>query len=278
MSDVRAPFSRLGDSARGVGRDLLTCLRFYSRLPLPAFDFEASAHELADFGHAIRMVPVAGAIIGALGGAALLVAWRLGLPPLLAAAAALAVQLRVTGGLHEDGLADMADGLGGGSDRAQKLAIMRDSRIGAYGAAALAIALIARAAAIAALIERTGALGGVAALIAAAAVSRTISLVPLFLLPPARTDGAAHAAGKPCGRALFFAVAVSAGLAVALGVPTAGWALALIALVLSAGAGLYVAHLAGRHLGGHTGDVAGAAQQLAEIAFLSALLLRTHLG
>ena len=278
MSDVRAPLVRLGDGVRSLASDTLTCLRFYSRIPLPAFRFEAPAHELADFAHAIRMVPVAGAVIGALGAAALLVACRLGLPPLLAAAAALAVQLRVTGGLHEDGLADMADGLGGGRERAQKLAIMRDSRIGAYGAAALAIALIARAAAMAALIERTGELGAAAALVAAAAVSRTVGLVPLFLLPPARADGAAHAAGRPRGQALVFAGAVSAALAIALAAPTAGWVPALIALVLSGAAGLYVVHLARHHLGGQTGDVAGAAQQLGEIGFLSALLMRTHLG
>ena len=258
-------------------RDLVACLRFYTRLPVPALAFETDPFGMLDFATGIRMLPVAGALIGLTGALALWLAAWLGLPSSVAAALALAALVAITGALHEDGLADFADGLGGAT-RERRLEIMRDSRLGTFGGAALALSLLARAAALAALAERFGPGAAGAALIAAAAVSRTAGLLPLVLLPPARADGAGQAAATPT----IEAINLAAGLATlaALLVPFAGLGFArmLVGLLLALGVAYGVAALARRRLGGQTGDVAGAAQQASEIAFLCALLIGPRLA
>ena len=96
-----------------LAADLLACLRFYSRLPVPVLPFETAPYAMLDFARSIRVLPLAGALIGAVGGCVLMAADALGLPPLPAAGFALAALLLTTGAFHEDGLADSADGLGG---------------------------------------------------------------------------------------------------------------------------------------------------------------------
>jgi adenosylcobinamide-GDP ribazoletransferase len=168
----------------------------------------------------------------------------------------------VTGALHEDGLADTADGLGA-KDRARALEIMADSRIGTYGTVALVLTLLARVATLASL----GApLRVAAALVAAAAASRAAMAVVMWRQPRARPAGLAAAAGRPTAAR----VAAGAGLAAAiafLGLPPVPALLGLASLALTAAA---VATLLGRRLGGCTGDTLGAVQQLAELAFLMA--------
>ncbi|MFZ5750216.1 MAG: adenosylcobinamide-GDP ribazoletransferase, partial [Pseudomonadota bacterium] len=138
---------------------------------------------------ALWAFPLAGLAVGAL---ALLV-WQgaqgLDLPPAMAAVLALATMVLATGGLHEDGLADCADGLWGGRDRARRLAIMRDSRIGTYGTLALVLSLAIRGAGIVAL----GAGAGLALLLVSGA-SRAAPALLLATLPAAREDGLGHAA------------------------------------------------------------------------------------
>ncbi|WP_244605895.1 adenosylcobinamide-GDP ribazoletransferase [Methylocella tundrae] len=169
--------------------DLLICLRFLTRIPFPALAAETAPQSLSGFSRALRMVPAAGALLGALSAGALVSASALGLPPLLAAPLAIAVLAALSGAMHEDGLADCADGFGGGATRERKLEIMADSRIGAFGAVALALALYIRIAAVASIAAHSLALA-VTALIGAAAVSRAAALIPLAVLPPARTKGA----------------------------------------------------------------------------------------
>jgi len=111
--------------------DLLFCLRFYSRLPLPVFRFEAAPHAMGDFGRAVRLAPVAGLLIAGPAGLLMAGAGAM-LPPELAAVLALMALAATTGAFHEDGLADVADGFGGGRTIERKLEIMRDSRIGAW--------------------------------------------------------------------------------------------------------------------------------------------------
>ena len=247
--------------------DLMACLRFYSRLNLPAAPGGAA---MADFGKALRALPVAGAIIGGAGGAALFCARALGLPALPAAICAIAALVAVTGALHEDGLADVADGFGGGATREKKLEIMRDSRLGSYGAIALALAVLLRVTSLAALTERGLGLA-ILALICAGAVSRTAGLLPLLLSEPARRDGSGAAMPRPAGDApriaLILAGAASAPLLFA-GLSVSQVVSADIAAALVAFA---VTQLAQRQIGGYTGDVLGAAQQAAEIAVLMAL-------
>ena len=243
--------------------DLFIALRFFSRLPVPTTrrEIELGASGLAD---AVPLVPLAGAIIGLVPALVLAASRAAGLPSIVAALLAVASLVLVTGALHEDALADCADGFGGGATRERKLAIMRDSRIGAYGACALVLSIALRATALAAAIDSSA---GRAALmvIAAAAVSRTLSLLPLALLPPARTDGvgaAVPAGWQSVGLALLVAIIGSAVVLTFVASPIR----IVAADLLAVGTVLALCRLAFSQIGGHTGDVAGAAQQLAEVA------------
>jgi adenosylcobinamide-GDP ribazoletransferase len=210
------------------------------------------------------MFPLVGAAVGVAAGAVLLFAHGLGLPPLVAAFVALAALVVLTGALHEDGLGDVADGFGGGRTPDDKLRIMRDSRVGTYGVVAIVFSLALRAAAVAAL----PAVLGAAAIIAAAALSRAMLPAILRWLPSVRPAGMGAEAGRPPLRAVA-AAAVIGGLValIALGPVTALLAAALAAIGAAA-----VALLARRQIGGHTGDVCGAAQQTAEVAALLAVV------
>src|SRR5258708_2854655 len=134
-----------------ITKDALDDLRvagaFLTRLPMPHPDGPI----LPNFARAHRAFPVVGALIGAVTGFTYLGLHAIGLPSLAAAALALGASALLTGALHEDGLADMADGFGGGRDKAGKLEIMRDSRLGTYGALALMVSFVAKLSALAAL-------------------------------------------------------------------------------------------------------------------------------
>ena len=252
--------------------DLAHCVRFYSRLPVPALPWEQDAHAPPSFPRLLRMIPVAGLVLGLLPAAVLGLALGLNLGPWLAATLSVATIVLTTGALHEDGLADTADSIGG-TTREKRLEIMRDSRIGAFGAAALFLSLALRIGALAALASRIDGGAVVVAILITASLSRTAGLMPLVFLAPARADGMSRAVGQPA-RSTFWRVAgIAVLLAVLLGafgdLPAAGIALML---VLSGLAGLAITRFAERHLGGQTGDIAGAAQQVAEIAALIGLL------
>jgi len=134
------PVHSLAAGGRQVLRDLLRCLRFYSRLPVPVLASEIDPYGPPDFATMPRVAPLAGAVIGCVGALMLLAAFALGFGAWLCAAFAVAVLTLATGAFHEDGLADAADGFGGGSTPERRLEIMKDSRIGAYGGAALILA------------------------------------------------------------------------------------------------------------------------------------------
>lgn len=251
--------------------DLAACLRFYSRLPVPQLPGEPDPHRAPDFTRLPRMLPLAGLILSAPAALVLAAGWLGGLGPFLSATLAAATLAITTGGLHEDGLADFADGLGAGVDRARMLAIMRDSRIGSYGALALVLALALRIGALATLLDRTG-LPAATGLILAAALSRVAALAPMVLLPPARSDGLSAAAGRPGRASLILAGLLGLLLALAalaLGLGPGGVAAMVVLCTLAA---LGVTALARRRLGGQTGDVIGACQQAAEIAALLGLV------
>ena len=259
---------------RHAASDTVACLRFYSRLPIPPLPFERQPFAMLDFDRAIIMLPLAGGLIGGIGGLALAMANALHLPPPIAAILGLAALVLATGAMHEDGLADTADGFGGGGTVARKLDIMRDSRIGSYGGVALVLSLLLRVAALGNLAGQ-GVLRAALVMVAVAAVSRTLGLLPLALLPPARTDGAAFAAARPSPQVLACAL----GLACLVGLLPMAAGLALRPLAsgfFCAGLAAWaVTGLAKRQIGGQTGDVAGAAQQMAEIAFLLAVVAET---
>src|SRR5262249_14531565 len=153
--------------------------------------------------------------------------------------------------LHEDGLADTADGLGGGRDRAHKLEIMRDSRLGTYGACALVMSLLLRWTALAAMATPVAV---ALALIAANVSARAALPVFMHFVPAARSDGLSARAGHPPLRSAAVAVLLGVlALATALGI-----AATIIGLVLATCAGLFMAWLCMRQIGGQTGDVLGA--------------------
>jgi adenosylcobinamide-GDP ribazoletransferase len=222
---------------------------------------------MLDFSRASGLVPVAGALIGLLGALVLGLAANLGLAPLPAATLAIAALLLVTGAMHEDGLADLADGFGGGATPERKLQIMRDSRIGTYGAAALVISLLLRVGTLAGLVATDLGLA-VTVLVAAGAVSRTAGLLPLALLPPARASGSGFAAATPSLQSLQVAAALALACACLPLLAGASLPRIIAACIAAALAAYSVSALARRQIGGQTGDVAGAAQQAAEIAVL----------
>jgi adenosylcobinamide-GDP ribazoletransferase len=242
---------------KDVVADLRMAASFVTILPV------ASSKPAADgaVARATWALPVAGLLVGLAGALVYKVASRFGLTPNLAALLALATTALVTGALHEDGLADTADGLGGGRTRERKLEIMRDSRIGTYGVCALILSFGLRWSALTAIANPWAV---ALALCAAHAAAR--AGVPAFmsLVPPARPDGLSASAGSPPGRSIAIAFAVGTlALALALGPGKA-----LVSLILLSLAGVMLARLATRQIGGQTGDILGAFEQLGEILVL----------
>ena len=249
--------------------DTREMLIFFSRLPVP----RATGSQHNDFSLALRAAPVAGAVIGVASAIVLAICILIGLPPFVAAAVSVAATVGLTGALHEDALADVADGFGGGSSRERKLEIMRDSAIGSFGVSALCLALLIRVSAIAALASTASGLWiAVFAIIAAAAVSRGAGVSVLGLLDPARSDGLGHMAGrlpKETLTQLICAAAVVGGIPLLLGIGL--WA-TIVALACAATATWAMTALARDQIGGQTGDVAGATQQVVDCTVLIAIL------
>ncbi|MDF1718336.1 MAG: adenosylcobinamide-GDP ribazoletransferase [Antarcticimicrobium sp.] len=239
--------------------DIAVALALLTRLPLP----HLPAAALADQARSAWAWPLAGLAVAA--PACLLGALAIGagLPATISAGLVLVTQAMLSGAMHEDGLADSADGLWGGMTRERRLEIMRDSRIGSYGVLALILSAGLRWAALTGLI----AAGAWGAVLAAAVLSRAGMPALMAALPHARTDGLSHGVGRPGPGPVRGAVA----LAVALALVCTGWS-ALAAALCAALAVICVGMQARAQLGGQTGDILGAAQQIAEIAALLALL------
>ena len=213
-------------------------------------------------GAAVWAFPLAGALAGSIAAAVLAGSLSVGIAPALAAGLALAASVLATGGLHEDGLADCADGFGGGRDRARKLEIMRDSRIGSYGGLALILSLGLRWQALAILAGQHPAVAPLA-LIALAMSSRAGLGFALLWLPTARNDGMGKSAtGTSFVRAMLGLALTVVTLVILLPWP---WG-AFSVLAAQFGVQLLFARVALRQIGGQTGDVLGAMQQLAEVA------------
>jgi adenosylcobinamide-GDP ribazoletransferase len=248
------------DTWRPRPGDLLAALGLLTRLPLPS----GGRHRGAEAAWAW---PLAGAAVGLIGAAVGMAALWAGLVPVLAAVLVIAAQVLATGALHEDGLADTADGLWGGRDRARRLEIMRDSRIGSYGVMALLLVTLARWMALSLLIAMTD----WGAIVAAAAMSRAPMAAIMAALPNARDDGLSKGMGRPSGGAVLLAFAIAAAIgAVLIGPAALSGGMAALAIC---GA---LALAARARIGGQTGDILGASQQLAELALLlaAASLLR----
>ncbi|MGH6803538.1 MAG: adenosylcobinamide-GDP ribazoletransferase [Methyloceanibacter sp.] len=246
-----------GVSAKALSTDLRTGLAFLTRLPL----VHSQPTTGADLVRASWTFPIVGVGVGAFGALIYWLMHALGLHAFVCAVLAVAGTALITGCLHEDGLADTADGFGAGGTPERKLEIMRDSQIGAYGATTLTLSLLLRVGAIASLAEPALA---ALALIAAHAGAR--ATLPVFMrrVPRARQDGLSADAGMPPQRSSVMAVVI--GLVVLL--LCLGLSATLIAIVLLAAALGLMAWLSISQIGGQTGDVLGAVEQICEILIL----------
>jgi adenosylcobinamide-GDP ribazoletransferase len=243
------------DLARRTAADILSALALLTRLPMPAHAPRGAASAWA--------WPLAGLVVGGLAASVAGAALAAGLSPALAAGLALAMQAMITGAMHEDGLADCADGFWGGWTRDRRLEIMKDSHIGSYGVLALILITGLRWLALAQVLA-AGA-QGLMVLAAIAALSRAPMAVLATALPNARGTGLSHSVGRPGPRA----AALASGLAAAITLLACGpFGAGLLAAALLAATG--TALIARAKIGGQTGDVLGATQQVTEAAALIA--------
>jgi len=247
-----SPVVSLGQLAADLRAGVLFC----TRLPVPG----AATITGTDIARAGWALPVAGAIVGLIAALVYGLARLADVPPFPAAGLTVVASLVVTGCLHEDGLADVADSFGA-SARERKLEIMRDSKIGTYGVCALFMSLLLRSGALASIAEPA-----LAAPVLVAAHMAGRAGMPLFmrLVPPARADGLSVGVGTP-PRASAIAALLIGMLALGVGLgPAAGvCAFALIAVAFAS-----LAWLSVRQIGGQTGDVLGAFEQIGEIVVL----------
>jgi len=240
--------------------DILAAFSLLTRLTVPV-DHNISGVRAAA---ATWAYPLVGAAVGALAATMAAFAGFLGAPEVFSASLALATMVLVTGAMHEDGLADCADGLGGGKAKATRLMIMKDSRIGAYGAVALTIALIARWSGIQGLAVNEALFWP---LVAVGAASRAPMVAAMFFMQPAKDDGLSANVGLPPPASL----AASVGLALLICLLALGFGGISVLFWAFVGA-LPLLVLANNLVDGQTGDVLGGAQQCAEITALAAAL------
>ena len=247
-----------------LGDGIRRAIGFLTRLP-------AGGDHAGDLTPAFWAFPLVGAGIGAGGGLVYVTGAFFGLPPMAAVILALMATMLLTGALHEDGLADTADGFGGGADRAAKLVIMRDSRIGTYGVLTLILVIGLKVT----LLTQIGARGSdptavIAALVAAGSLSRAAMLLIPAFAGPARAEGLGAALSRPAPVMVIVPAVLAAAILAAVLVRF-GWVPILWSLIAAGVSTTGVAVLAVRQVGGYTGDILGAAQQISETVILVAL-------
>ena len=259
--DEKAPKGRIlykHDNALIDRVDLPAALGLLTRLPVVVDGARA-----VDRGAAAAWAyPLVGVVLGVILTAATAVMIWIGIPAGIVAGLVLAGSIVMTGAMHEDGLADSADGLWGGWDKARRLEIMKDSHIGVYGVCAIALSLLLRWLALVAIVSM-GAYW--VAFITAGAVSRAAMVVLMAALPNARGGGLSKTVGRPAQGAVWLAMGIAAGFAILCGYPQA----ILVAFAAGVGCGL----IARSKIGGQTGDILGATQQITEIAVLIAIVV-----
>ncbi|MEM9441841.1 MAG: adenosylcobinamide-GDP ribazoletransferase [Pseudomonadota bacterium] len=241
---------------------LFIAIQFLTRLPTPT-KFQR-CWSMEDLRESVHMFPLVGVLVGLAACLVYVAAVSLNLPLVVATILAVATQILMTGALHEDGLADVCDGFGGGHTIEQKLAIMRDSRLGTYGAIGLILGLGLRLAAIVHLAEHGDVWFVVAGLIAAATLSRAAMPLAMLFMPQARPEGLAASAGRPRQSKSFVSAALG-GIAVFLCLPPVEATIVIVVSIVSAALFL---DLSRRQIGGITGDVLGGLQQVLDILVL----------
>jgi adenosylcobinamide-GDP ribazoletransferase len=269
MSDLN-PAPQIVTSSFRPTAEFIHAFKFLTRLPIP---FSRTV-DAPPFNQSMRMFSAVGAVIGVAVAAVLMGGKYLQLPPMLASLIAVAAGLLITGALHEDGMADMADGFGGGKTRERRLEIMRDSRIGTYGTLALIVVIGIRTASYAALLPHRSATV-FAVIVACQSFSRGLVVDLLWATRPARSDGLSAYAGQPTRIVAMSAILIGLLLTLAAG-HFADYENAVLALALGLAATGLVRFFAVRLIGGQTGDVCGAAQVACEVMMLSAFVATLH--
>ena len=240
-------------------------LQFFTRLPIPGWvGFEA-----AWLQHASRYFPLVGVVVAAIA-AAVYYAAALVLPAPVAAVLSTAASIYITGAFHEDGFADTCDGLGGGMTKERALEIMKDSRVGAYGAIGIVCMLTTKLSALAMLPPHVA----VAALFVAHPLSRLAATALIWKLEYVRGEGKAKPLAQQMTTAEFAIAALTCLLPAAYILVTGAMtpAAMLAAIIAAALAAVWLGRLFVRRLGGYTGDCLGAVQQLAEALIHVAVL------
>lgn len=252
-------------------RDFAAQLRFFSRISVPKLCPSDDPAAPPPFSRSIRMLPPAGIAIWLPAAAVVASSGFTELSSFAVAALAIIVTTFLTGAFHEDGLADVGDGFGGGFTPERRLEIMKDSRIGAFGGIALAAQFVLRTVLVADLVDGAGPSEAALALLGIAAVSRVAPLVLMKSLPPARVDGLGRAAGAPENSSLVVALTFGGLVFVAAAAVATSLVAALLALALTAAAIAVLGGMAKAKIGGFTGDVIGAGTLVAETAMLLGL-------
>jgi adenosylcobinamide-GDP ribazoletransferase len=251
--------------------DVARAVAFLSRIHMPQRHFVNFDGRLS---RAVRAFPLAGLLIVLPAGAIVSVFTALQVSPLFTAFVVVTIQALITGALHEDGLSDTADGLGGGKTKEKALIIMKDSRIGSYGAVAVILSFGLRVSALAAVLPLLSPTGAGLLVLAVAALSRTAMVWHWSKLPPARQDGVAASAGEPQASAVTFALVFGVvSAAILLLLSGASLLAAVLAIAAFAATVPAFSEIVNGKIGGHTGDTIGATQQLTEIAVFAALAL-----
>lgn len=239
--------------------DILAAFSLLTRLPVPVDHDRAGARASV----ATWAYPLVGAVVGALAGIVYMIATQLMIPSGIGAALALLTLVALTGAMHEDGLADCADGFWGGHTRERRLEIMKDSAIGAYGTVILVIFLIAQWSAFESLVYGNPMLifAGIGA------ISRLPMVLAMWIMPPARDNGLSAGVGMPSA----LAVQIACVSTLILTLVCLGW-VGIFALLIGMACAVPVFLIANAKIGGQTGDVLGASQKCAELGALAAIL------
>ena len=240
-------------------------VQFFTRLPIPRW----VGFEQEWLHHASRYFPLVGLVVGAIA-AGVYAAAALVLPAPVAAVLSTAATIYATGAFHEDGFADTCDGLGGGMTRERVLEIMKDSRVGAYGAIGVVCMLGAKCSTLA-MLPASSAIG---ALLLAHPLSRLAATSLIWRMEYARAEGKAKPLAERMTTAEFTIAAATVAIAAAILLMTDALDLRalLAALAASFAATWWLARKFARRIGGYTGDCLGAVQQLAEVAIYLAVL------
>jgi adenosylcobinamide-GDP ribazoletransferase len=250
--------SDYAETVKSLIADVRIAISLSTRIPVGS----ATPAAEGDIARASWALPVAGILVGLVGAIVYWLATRAHLQPEPAAMLALAATILITGAMHEDGLADAADGFGGGKTREQKLEIMRDSRIGSFGACALVASIVLRWSALAAIADQRQV--AIALVVAHAAARAPLPLL-MRLLPPARTDGLSVSAGQPPPQSVVIAIVLGV-VCLLFGLGGSGTMIVLLTLAVVV---LLILWLAKKQIGGQTGDVLGALEQVCEAAVIT---------